>query len=268
MDIRPNLIPPDGFRGDGAPFRGALVEHAGGGGPSTLAWAIFALVLVLLLLAIASLAIDAYYRHAASRPASGRRRSGPVPPRRRTQRGAGGARRPLCARRDPTRRVPAGEGRSPRNPGGADAGDPSEPGARGRRSTRAEQASPPPGKRGQVTLRAVLFDVDFTLAKPGPDLGPEGYRRLGARVRARPRPGALPGGARRGARDARAPPGAAPRRGALVRVHGADRRGMGGDAAGLARPRGRDDAGLGALGELRPLRRRAARARASCAGTA
>jgi putative hydrolase of the HAD superfamily len=32
-----------------------------------------------------------------------------------------------------------------------------------------------------VTLRAVLFDVDFTLAKPGPDLGPEGYRRLGAR---------------------------------------------------------------------------------------
>lgn len=30
-------------------------------------------------------------------------------------------------------------------------------------------------------LRAVLFDVDFTLAKPGPDLGPEGYRVLGAR---------------------------------------------------------------------------------------
>ena len=30
-------------------------------------------------------------------------------------------------------------------------------------------------------LRAVLFDVDFTLAQPGPDLGPEGYRRLGER---------------------------------------------------------------------------------------
>jgi putative hydrolase of the HAD superfamily len=30
-------------------------------------------------------------------------------------------------------------------------------------------------------LRAVIFDVDFTLAKPGPDLGPEGYRRLGLR---------------------------------------------------------------------------------------
>ncbi len=30
-------------------------------------------------------------------------------------------------------------------------------------------------------IEAVVFDVDFTLAKPGPDLGPEGYRRLGAR---------------------------------------------------------------------------------------
>jgi putative hydrolase of the HAD superfamily len=30
-------------------------------------------------------------------------------------------------------------------------------------------------------LRAVVFDVDFTLARPGPDLGPEGYRRLGER---------------------------------------------------------------------------------------
>jgi putative hydrolase of the HAD superfamily len=26
-----------------------------------------------------------------------------------------------------------------------------------------------------------VFDVDFTLARPGPDLGPEGYERLGAR---------------------------------------------------------------------------------------
>ena len=30
-------------------------------------------------------------------------------------------------------------------------------------------------------LRAVLFDVDFTLFRPGPELGPEGYRRVGAR---------------------------------------------------------------------------------------
>ena len=32
-----------------------------------------------------------------------------------------------------------------------------------------------------MSLAAVLFDVDFTLAKPGPDLGPQGYRRLAAR---------------------------------------------------------------------------------------
>ena len=30
-----------------------------------------------------------------------------------------------------------------------------------------------------MTIRAVLFDVDFTLARPGPELGPEGYRRRG-----------------------------------------------------------------------------------------
>ena len=31
-----------------------------------------------------------------------------------------------------------------------------------------------------MTVRAVLFDVDFTLAKPGPALGPDGYVRAGA----------------------------------------------------------------------------------------
>ncbi|HEX7626910.1 MAG TPA: HAD family hydrolase [Gaiellaceae bacterium] len=30
-------------------------------------------------------------------------------------------------------------------------------------------------------LRAAIFDVDFTIARPGPDLGPDGYRRLGER---------------------------------------------------------------------------------------
>lgn len=30
-------------------------------------------------------------------------------------------------------------------------------------------------------LKAVIFDVDYTLARPGPDLGPEGYRKLGER---------------------------------------------------------------------------------------
>jgi putative hydrolase of the HAD superfamily len=32
-----------------------------------------------------------------------------------------------------------------------------------------------------MTLRAVLFDVDFTLAKPGPELMPEGYVRCAER---------------------------------------------------------------------------------------
>jgi putative hydrolase of the HAD superfamily len=32
-----------------------------------------------------------------------------------------------------------------------------------------------------AALRAVLFDVDFTIARPGPELGPDGYRRLGER---------------------------------------------------------------------------------------
>jgi putative membrane protein len=73
MDIRPYGFgpPPDGFRGgDEMPFRDALVQHVDGGGPGSLAWAIFAIVLVLLLLAIASLAIDAYYRHRGVRTAT------------------------------------------------------------------------------------------------------------------------------------------------------------------------------------------------------
>jgi putative hydrolase of the HAD superfamily len=35
--------------------------------------------------------------------------------------------------------------------------------------------------RLDVVLEAVLFDVDFTLFRPGPELGPEGYRRVGER---------------------------------------------------------------------------------------
>jgi putative hydrolase of the HAD superfamily len=38
------------------------------------------------------------------------------------------------------------------------------------------------GGRSKPTLvRAVLFDVDFTIAKPGPLLGPDGYRQAGER---------------------------------------------------------------------------------------
>jgi HAD superfamily hydrolase (TIGR01549 family) len=34
---------------------------------------------------------------------------------------------------------------------------------------------------GRLSHRAVLFDVDLTIAKPGPRLGPEGYRDAGSR---------------------------------------------------------------------------------------
>jgi putative hydrolase of the HAD superfamily len=40
---------------------------------------------------------------------------------------------------------------------------------------------PPLGSQDETVLRAVLFDVDFTLFRPGPELGPEGYRRVGER---------------------------------------------------------------------------------------
>jgi putative hydrolase of the HAD superfamily len=43
-----------------------------------------------------------------------------------------------------------------------------------------------------MPLRACLFDVDFTLAKPGPDLGPEGYRRMGVRYGLELDPGRYP----------------------------------------------------------------------------
>ncbi len=33
----------------------------------------------------------------------------------------------------------------------------------------------------RLSLRAVLFDVDFTLARPGPELGADGYARIAAR---------------------------------------------------------------------------------------
>src|SRR2546423_9835989 len=38
-------------------------------------------------------------------------------------------------------------------------------------------------------LKAILFDVDFTLARPGPELGPEGYARAGERHGLRLEPG-------------------------------------------------------------------------------
>lgn len=46
---------------------------------------------------------------------------------------------------------------------------------------RARQPRHRPRLSSRPVLAAVLFDVDFTLSKPGPELGPDGYRRLGER---------------------------------------------------------------------------------------
>ena len=51
-----------------------------------------------------------------------------------------------------------------------------EPLASSRRRANAEDVN-----SNAHLLRAVLFDVDFTLVKPGPELGPESYVRVGRR---------------------------------------------------------------------------------------
>ena len=97
-------------------------------------------------------------------------------------------RRRSCARRSSGTTA---RGPPPLRPGHAAswASTASAPGdGRSRRASPGEQATArrAPRRRalapgGGMTLRAVLFDVDFTLARPGPELGPEGYRRMGER---------------------------------------------------------------------------------------
>src|SRR5438477_12968723 len=60
MDTQQFPIPFPGGGGGGMVIERA--GHAGGGWPDGLAWVIFAVLLALLLLAIVSLALDAYYR--------------------------------------------------------------------------------------------------------------------------------------------------------------------------------------------------------------
>ena len=73
-----------------------------------------------------------------------------------------------------------------------------------------------------AVLKAVLFDVDFTLFRPGPELGPEGYRRVGERHGLTLDPDATRRRAwPRSRSSARAR--SRPRRGGLDRIHRADR---------------------------------------------
>ena len=115
-------------------------------------------------------------------------------------------------------------------------------------------------------LRAVVFDVDFTLARPGPDLGPDGYRALGLRYGLDLDPARYD--------EARAAAFAEVKRhpeldhDEEIWVLFTERiiLGMGGRGDTYARS-GRDGAALGALGALRALRRRAAGARRRAAST-
>ncbi len=110
-------------------------------------------------------------------------------------------------------------------------------------------------------LEAVLLDVDFTLFRPGPELGPEGYERIGARH------GLTLDGARyeearlAALRGPPAPPGAGARRGALGALHGGHRDRDGRRPGPLALVCGRPRPGVGAARELLPLRGRAPGAR-------
>ena len=71
-------------------------------------------------------------------------------------------------------------------------------------------------------LRAVVFDVDFTLARPGPGSRARGLPSARASLRLRTRPLAVRGGAGGGVRRGRASSRARPRRGDLGALHRAD----------------------------------------------
>ena len=104
------------------------------------------------------------------------------------------------------------------------------------------------------------------IARPGPELGPDGYARLGARFGLDLDPIALRRGAREGGRGHPPPPGARARRGDLGRLHRADHPRHGRQLRLRLRVRSRDDEGVGTRRALRALRGRAAGARASCGG--
>ena len=109
------------------------------------------------------------------------------------------------------------------------------PGARPRLDDRANhrlgvRRGGPPDARGDgalaarspLMLRAVLFDVDFTIARPGAGARPRGLPTARAALRPGARPFALRRRARAGGRGDQAPPGARARRGDLGRLHRAD----------------------------------------------
>ena len=131
--------------------------------------------------------------------------------------------------------------------------------------TRTERATrlrhtPRPGHRVASMLRAVLFDVDFTLARPGPELGPEGYVRAGERHGLRLEPGRYEAARDAALVDLRRHPELEHDDEIWFRFTERIVRGMGGDADSAYACAVEITRALGAARELRALRRRAGRA--------
>ena len=110
-------------------------------------------------------------------------------------------------------------------------------------------------------LRAVLFDVDFTLSRPGPELGPDAYRSVGAAHGLALDPDRYEDARLAAFEDLRAHPELVHDEEIWVDVHRGHR-----PRHGRRRPRRpcvrrRDRPALGGPRELRPLRRRRSRPR-------
>src|SRR5215218_9642091 len=108
-----------------------------------------------------------------------------------------------------------------------------------------------------MSLKAVLFDVDFTLAKPGPDLGPDGYQLLGRRFGLELDPARYAEARAAAVETVERHPELDHDEEVWVLFTERIIRGMGGDSDRL-RVRRRDDARMGARRELRALRGHAA----------
>ena len=116
-------------------------------------------------------------------------------------------------------------------------------------------------------LRAVLFDVDFTLALPGPELGPEGYRKLGERHGLALDPARYDTARQAALASLQRHPELEHDDELWIAFTERIVRGMGGDAAGALRVRDGARRRLGAARQVHALRGRARPCSRSCAGT-
>ena len=105
------------------------------------------------------------------------------------------------------------------------------------------------------------------IARPGPELGPEGYRRLGERFGLELDPARYAEAREAAVEGIKRHPELEHDEEIWVAFTERIIRGMGGDADSAVRVRGRDDEGLGARRALRALRGRAARARGAARAT-